>query len=531
MSEAQNPNRVPLDLNLPLLDDWETSGGADTTRLEYCLVTGGAGYLGRALVFELIRRGQTVRVFDRRGIDFSHERLDFIAGDLRCFEDVRKACEGIDTVFHTAARFNFLGFATRRQREEMFAINVGGVENVVRACLDAGVRRLVHTSTHDVTFGAAVVDGDESPPYADRPGDLYTETKILGEQVALTANDRDGLLSCAIRPGEIYGPRDRLLLARVVEECARGRFVVTFGDGTALSDNTFIDNLVDGEIEAARHLTPDSPLCGQAYFITDGAPINSFEFFRPFVEGMGFESPGRKLPAAPFYAVAWAWELLHRFIPIPPPLLTRLEVRKMTVSHYNRIDRARRDFGWRPRVSVEEANRRGIAYCRELLAQWEEHAREQRAEKHSSLGLWMPFPNIRWCLALITSLHRFFYRATGGRLGHAFGRTSFLLLSHTGRRSGLEYTTPLLYVGDGERFVVVASNAGDERFPSWWLNLQASPEARVQLRNRRVAVRTRRASPEECERLWPQLVDAYRWFDEYREHTRREIPVVILEPT
>jgi 3beta-hydroxy-delta5-steroid dehydrogenase/steroid delta-isomerase len=240
--------------------------------LGYCLVTGGAGYLGRNLAFELIRRGETVRIFDREPIDFSHERLDFVKGDVRRLEDVRKACEGIDTVFHTAAMLDFFGFASAQRRDRSFAVNVVGVENVVRACVEAGVKRLVHTSSNNVTFGGPVLDGDESLPYATAPKDLYTETKILGEDAALAGNGRGGLLTCAIRPGGIYGPGDRLLLRRIVEECAAGKFIATFGDGTAKSDNTYIDNLVDGEIEAARHLVSGAPLCGQAYFITDGAP-------------------------------------------------------------------------------------------------------------------------------------------------------------------------------------------------------------------------------------------------------------------
>ncbi len=108
--------------------------------------------------------------------------------------------------------------------------------------------------------------------------------------MALEANGRGGLLTCAIRPGGIYGPDDQLLLTRVAEECARGRFVATFGDGTAKSDNSFIDNLVDGQIEAARHLVPGSPVCGQAYFITDGVPINYFDFFKPLRGGDGLRA-------------------------------------------------------------------------------------------------------------------------------------------------------------------------------------------------------------------------------------------------
>jgi F420H(2)-dependent quinone reductase len=140
-------------------------------------------------------------------------------------------------------------------------------------------------------------------------------------------------------------------------------------------------------------------------------------------------------------------------------------------------------------------------------------------------------PNIRWLLALITVLHRLLYRASGGRLGARLGRLRFLLLVHSGRRSGRARVTPLLYVEDGGRFAVVASNAGDDRPPAWWLNLQAHPDARIQAGRQQLAVTARRASPEESRQLWPKLLDAYRWYADYRQRTRREIPIVLLEPT
>jgi 3beta-hydroxy-delta5-steroid dehydrogenase/steroid delta-isomerase len=333
MAEGEARERKPLDVQLPPEAGWEGGESFGTTELGTCLVTGAAGFLGRHLVFELTRRGERVRALDCRPLDYTHERLEFIEGDIRALEDVRKACEGVDTVFHAAAVLEFLGYARQAQRDESFAVNVGGVENVVRACREARVKRLIHTSSNNVTLDGPVIDGDETLPYAANPRDLYTETKILGEKIALAGNGQDGLLTCAIRPGGIYGPGERLVLPRVVEECASGKYVAIVGDGSALSDNTYIDNLVDGQIEAARHLIPGAPLGGQAYFITDGVPINYFEFFQPIVEGLGFRHPTWKIPGALMHAVASVWEFLHWAIRIPRPFLTPLEVRKIIVSH------------------------------------------------------------------------------------------------------------------------------------------------------------------------------------------------------
>jgi 3beta-hydroxy-delta5-steroid dehydrogenase/steroid delta-isomerase len=339
-----------------------------TGDLGFCLVTGGAGYLGRHLVAELLRRGHLVRCFDRTSGSFAHDRLETVIGDITDYGAVRKACEGVETVFHTAAVLDFRRFPGRAGWGRSRAVNVGGVENLIRACVEAGVRRLVHTSTNNVTLQNPVVDGDETWPYARRPKDPYTATKIEGEMLALDANGEGRLLTCAIRPGGIYGPGETLMLRRVVAECAGGRFIVTIGDGSALSDNTYIENLVDGHIEAARHLVPGSPLGGQAYYVTDGEPVNYFDFFRPFVEALGYRFPTFKLPAAPLRPVLWCWELLGRWIPLPAPPLTVLELDKMVVSHYNRNDKARRDFGWTPKVSPEDAVLRCLPYLIKLNA-------------------------------------------------------------------------------------------------------------------------------------------------------------------
>jgi len=138
-------------------------------------------------------------------------------------------------------------------------------------------------------------------------------------------------------------------------------------------------------------------------------------------------------------------------------------------------------------------------------------------------------PNIRWLLALITRAHRALYRVSGGRIGGNLAGIRVLLLITRGRKSGLARVMPLLYVEAEKGFVVVASNAGDDRDPEWWKNLLACPEAAVQVGREQYAVRARRATPAEETALWPRLVAAYAPYARYRERTRREIPVVILE--
>ena len=139
-------------------------------------------------------------------------------------------------------------------------------------------------------------------------------------------------------------------------------------------------------------------------------------------------------------------------------------------------------------------------------------------------------PNIRWLVALITHLHRFAYRVSGGRLGARLGNNDMLLLHTVGRKTGKPRVTPLLCVPDGESWLVIASNAGDDRPPAWWLNVQAKPDVEIQVGRRRLAVRARTAEADERPELWRKAVDAYPDYAEYEKRTERPIPVVVLEP-
>jgi deazaflavin-dependent oxidoreductase (nitroreductase family) len=121
------------------------------------------------------------------------------------------------------------------------------------------------------------------------------------------------------------------------------------------------------------------------------------------------------------------------------------------------------------------------------------------------------------------------YRASRGRLFGRIGRAPVLLLTTTGRRSGRERTAPVLYLADGERLVVIGSNAGNEHPPAWALNLNAHPEAEVQVRGTRREIRARVADGAERDELWRRMNDQYGGFDQYRARTGRRIDLFVLE--
>jgi deazaflavin-dependent oxidoreductase (nitroreductase family) len=127
--------------------------------------------------------------------------------------------------------------------------------------------------------------------------------------------------------------------------------------------------------------------------------------------------------------------------------------------------------------------------------------------------------------------HTALYRLTGGDIGGKFRNRNFLLLTTTGRKSGQERVTPIFYMPEAGRFLLIASNWGAPVDPQWWLNLQARLSARVQVGKRTVAVTATQADAEERARLWPLITSRYPDFADYQRRTAREIPVVILTPT
>jgi deazaflavin-dependent oxidoreductase (nitroreductase family) len=126
--------------------------------------------------------------------------------------------------------------------------------------------------------------------------------------------------------------------------------------------------------------------------------------------------------------------------------------------------------------------------------------------------------------------NRILYEISGGALGSRFGGAPVLLLTTTGRKTGMPRTTPLLFLADTNDYILVASNGGSPRNPGWFLNLQANPAVEVHVKRDRKPMRARIAFPAERERLWERVVAMYPGYAKYQQRTSREIPIVILEP-
>lgn len=329
-----------------------------------CLVTGGAGYLGRNLVAALRAKGCPVHVLDTAASPGPRDGVTWFRGDVRNHADVRSACKGVDTVFHTAAVIEALTHARREVANAIESINVGGTETVLRVAKEAGVKRLVHTGSIVASFCVDAAGSDESAPYS-LSRDLYTSTKIAGERAVLDANGESGLLTCVIRPGGIYGPGERFTYGRLVRALKKGIPLVVFGDGSARLDYVYIDNLVDAQLRAAERLVDGSPVCGQAYFLSDDTPINAGQFSIELAKNMGLDVPLVRVPNAVALALGALWERLYQVFGAPKPLFTVANVKLCDVDHYFSIGKAKRDLGYTPLVSTEEGLRRTAIEARE----------------------------------------------------------------------------------------------------------------------------------------------------------------------
>ena len=324
-----------------------------------CLVTGAAGFVGRNLVDALVARGCKVKALDRVAVERHDPAVTPIVADVTHRPDLDRAMQGVDCVFHTAARILLCEFAPREVAESIHAVNIVGTRNVVESAIDAGVKRLVHTSSASVVYGPGTAGGDESLPYSPHE-DLYTTSKVASERIVLAANGRGSLLTAALRPGGIYGPGERHQLLRpTLEAIKRGEPVTVIGDGSSRLDYTFIDNLVDAELRAAERLAPGSPVCGQAYFVSDGQPINHGEWSRRLVERMGLSTKVRHVPGKLLEWVGVGMERVYQLRGKPEPKVKRMQVRTCVLDAWYSIDKARRELGYRPLVTTFE----GIDRC------------------------------------------------------------------------------------------------------------------------------------------------------------------------
>lgn len=316
------------------------------------LVTGGGGFLGGAIVRHLVSENIQVRSFSRgQYAELEALGVEQVQGDLGNPEDVIAACRGVESVFHVAAKPGVWG-----KYDSFYRPNVIGTENIVNACRECGVERLIYTSSPSVVFDSGDMEGvDESVPYPKSYHAAYPHTKALAEHLVLTAA-KEGLPAVALRPHLIWGPGDNHLVPRIL---ARARRLRRVGDGSNRVDTIYIDNAAWAHVLAERQLKEHPELTGRVYFISQDDPVPLWEMVDRILAAGGKPPVTRSISPAMAVFAGSLCEAIYKILRLSAePPMTRFVARELATSHWFDIQAAKTDLGYVPLVSTEEGLRR-----------------------------------------------------------------------------------------------------------------------------------------------------------------------------
>jgi nucleoside-diphosphate-sugar epimerase len=310
-------------------------------------VTGGSGFIGGVLIERLRREGWNMRALARS--DRAAERVrslgaEPVMGDLDDRDSLRAGAEGCEVAFHAAAKVEDWGDPADFER-----LNVRGTQNVIDACREAGVGRLVHVGTEAALMaGQPLVNVDESAPLRPDSPALYSSSKAKAEQLVRDANG-NGLETVVVRPRFVWGRGDSSLLPQIIEMVRSGRFRWV-GGGRHLTATTHVDNTVEGLWLGATRAP-----AGGVYFVTDGEPVVFREFLTRMLRTQGVTVPDKSVPPGVARAAAAAAERIWRVLGRPgSPPLTRFAVWVSSQECTIDISRAERELGYRPVTSRED---------------------------------------------------------------------------------------------------------------------------------------------------------------------------------
>jgi 2-alkyl-3-oxoalkanoate reductase len=325
-------------------------------------VTGANGFLGREVVRQLRARGDAVIAITRRpDAELAALGADNRLADVRDLSAMRSAMQGASNVIHTAAVAGIWG-----PWKHFYETNTVGAKHVIALCRELGISRLVFSSSPSVTFAATdQCNLSEAAPYASKWLCHYPHSKALAEIEVLGANEPGKLLTCALRPHLIWGPGDHHLIPRLIDRARQGK-LAQVGAGENLIDMIYIENAAEAHLQALAKLVPHSPTCGKAYFLSQGEPVNCWNWIAEILSLAGLDRPKRKLSFGAAWNVGRMLEGAHALFRIQAePRMTRFLAAQLALSHYFDITAARRDLGYAPKISTTEGMRRLGAWLAE----------------------------------------------------------------------------------------------------------------------------------------------------------------------
>jgi nucleoside-diphosphate-sugar epimerase len=321
------------------------------------LITGGNGLLGRHLIPALQQRGDHVRVLTlpEEDVSWLEERnVKVYRGDVRRPATLIAPMEAAEGVLHLAGMMGVW-----RPMADYHAVNVTGTENVCRAALAAGVRRLVHVSSwtvYGMALGRPAHEGSPLMPFREP----YAVTKTDGDKLVQRMIIDDRLPAVIIRPGTFFGPGDQLHFGRMADR-VRARKGIIVGSGRNALPFVYVTDVVQGLLLALDH----ERAVGQAYNITNDQPLTQAQFLDAIAQEIGASPPRVHVPYRALYVAGYAAERLAMVTHSRhQPVVTRLGVKLFGTDNRHAIDKATRELGYRPRVTVREGVRQAAAWYR-----------------------------------------------------------------------------------------------------------------------------------------------------------------------
>lgn len=314
------------------------------------VVTGGGGFVGKAIVRMALAQGMECTVLGRsRYPEVEAMGAGCLCGDIRDASFLTRAISGVDTVFHAAALAGIWG-----PWPEYHSINVQGTANVIAACRKNGVAHLVYTSTPSVVFDRNHIrGGDEGMPYPRKFLCNYAKSKVMAEKLVLGAQDGQ-LNTCAIRPHLVWGPGDPHLIPRLLQKGKRGE-LKQVGGGDNLVDISYVDNVAHAHLLAGHDLNHRKNGAGKAYFVSQPEPVNLWGWINELFARVGIAPVRQAVPFAVAYAAGALLETVHSvFFKDREPRMTRFLAEQLAKSHYFSSAAIQRDLGYTPVVSTKD---------------------------------------------------------------------------------------------------------------------------------------------------------------------------------
>jgi 2-alkyl-3-oxoalkanoate reductase len=323
------------------------------------LITGATGFVGSHLAETCVQRGMNVRTIARPNSDtklLESLGVTILRGDLADATLARRAVEEIDAVVHCAAKVGDWGPV-----EEFRAVNVEGLRHLLDACKGSMVQRFVYLSTLGVYAARNHQGTDEREPLPETHIDGYTQSKVEAEKLALKYYHEFEVPVVVLRPGFIYGPRDRTLLPKLIENLRLRKFRY-IGGGKGAMNSIYVGNLVDAILLALNN--PDA--IGKIYNLTDGETVSKRRFIETLVTGLDLPQPTKSVPVWLARIVANVMERRARKKgKTDPPVLTQARLKLFGLNLDFSIEKAKSELGYTPSHTFDEGMQRTIAWYRQ----------------------------------------------------------------------------------------------------------------------------------------------------------------------